>query len=158
MNLRVKKSNIPNGGLGLYADKPGAKEGEIVFRPKEKICDYTGKIVSKEQLDRKYGPGDETVAPYALALGNGDYVDPYKSNHGVGRYANSYHKTRFYQNAKFKTYPRRNKGVGKAVIKAKDPIRQGDEIFVKYGRGYWKPKKPKGTTKRRTTRNSNRAR
>lgn len=147
MNLRVKPSKIKNAGLGLYVDKPGVKKGKVVIKKNHKVCDYTGPIKTKNQIEKKY-PGNK-LAKYAIPIHNGYYIDPIYTNSGVGRYANdANNNTRYNNNAKFNSYPKE----GRVEIKAKKNIKQGQEVYADYGPSYWKKRDKK---KLRTTRNSN---
>lgn len=54
--MRIKQSDIPNAGKGLFAWKKP-------FRSNQKISNYTGRKLPRKELDHKYGPGG---AEYAL--------------------------------------------------------------------------------------------
>jgi hypothetical protein len=164
--LKVRPSTIPEAGLGLFAFKPGAKEGDVVFGPdikppqvpKGKIVEYTGTRRTAKQLDRAYrlirGGNRERGTDYTyrnpfptyVYKATGDlYIDPIRSNAGVGRYANDCNEPsagflggpkRHECNASFSS----NTQTRRAWIVANEDITQGEEIFVDYSTGYWKHK------------------
>lgn len=160
MWLQVKKSQVPNAGSGLFANKPGARQNEIVWKKNAKICPYQGPLITRNQLERKYGDTDDTVAEYALHIGDGWYIDPYKTNAGVARYANDCHGTDLRCNAKFDTGSHKivdpKKRQAKTFVVATRDIRNGEEILSNYSgnnesASYWKPKKK---VAKRKTKNS----
>lgn len=57
LGLRVGTSNIPNAGLGLFATRN--------FGINELIAPYFGELLTYQQLERRYGYGDDGVAVYA---------------------------------------------------------------------------------------------
>jgi hypothetical protein len=159
--LKVGPSTIKKAGMGLFVDKPGAEEGELVFGPnidagtgfgKGKICHYNeSEPISQLKLERRWGPSDNTLAKYALRVGDGKYRDAYKTNDGVGRYTNDCHNTKKRCNAKFTVSPRYQT----AYIAAEKKIYNKQEILISYGTGYWKSKNKNAKDKRRKTKNSN---
>jgi hypothetical protein len=84
--LRVKKSNIPNAGMGLFAVKDFDK-GDL-------IAPYSGDRLTKKQFDQRY-PGND--AQYVLEIKTKDkkgktqtqYIDSRNTQSHVGRYANN---------------------------------------------------------------------
>jgi len=74
--FRIGHSKIPGAGFGLFAR---------VHIPKGTIIGiYRGIIMSKEDIDSKYGEGHDTVAPYAVVMQRPDgtefYVDAQDAN------------------------------------------------------------------------------
>jgi hypothetical protein len=123
--VEVRDSTIPFAGKGLFAIK--------TFKVGDNICPYTGEVLTKEDLDRIYGP---RLAVYALSVTKDyfiDAVDPNKSS--LARYANDYRgsddvnspNARLTGNANSKT----------ARIEAAKTIHPGEEIFLNYGDEYW---------------------
>lgn len=119
--LRVKQSNIPNAGLGLYTLKE--------IKSNHKIVDYKGKLNN---------PNPNFT--YTLQIDSRNHIDASEPTSGVGRFANDCRKENRRKrhcrdnNAKFSVDTRRKK----ASIKAKRKIKAGEEVFVSYGRDYWK--------------------
>lgn len=82
---------------------------------------------------------------YALGLSNGGKIfNPYKTNNYPGRYANDCNNiskikkgkatyTSSCANAKLTTSPKQRM----AEVYALKTIKEGEEIFVRYGHGYW---------------------
>lgn len=118
-HLRVKKSNIPNAGLGLFTT--------IDRLPSRPIVGYEGKIIHNH-TDRNNH--------YVLELGPNKFIDASDPNSGVGRYANSVRaRDRLLtNNAKYTL----NRRTNSANITAKKKIKKGSEIYVSYGRQFWK--------------------
>ena len=135
--LLVGKSQLPNAGNGLYTLKK-RKKGED-------IAEYKGKVMTKQQLDRKY-PGN-TQAKYAIKFKGGRsgkknmYIDAAKTNCGVARYANEANIARA-NNTELVQKGR------KVVLEAKKDIKpkrrrvggkekKATELFTAYGDKYW---------------------
>jgi hypothetical protein len=142
--LTVKKSSIPNAGLGLYADK--------AFGGEDKVVEYTGANVAQKDYDKSDGT-------YGMALGaTGRVIDGASTQSGVARYANDCRKTNIRAgvckgNNLIALTNKDDTRVFFKPVKGKK-IRKGDELFVSYGRSYWKDrgaptKKAKSTRKRK---------
>lgn len=126
--LAIAKSTIPNAGNGLYTMKDRQKG--------EKIADYLGKTLTKDQLEKKY-PGD-TLAPYAVKAGKNKFIDAEKTPSGMGRYANHARGQR--QNAELvSTRDKKVKLVAKKKIVVPNQKKGKKEILVNYGSEYWTP-------------------
>ena len=122
-NLRIKKSSIPNAGLGLYSYK-----GK--FEKNDKIGKYTGKQITKRQLDKKY-PGKNTIASYAICRGNKPTslcVDAYKTTHGAPRFAND---------GKHSGQATNSKITKNFNLISTKKIPANTEILTSYGKDYW---------------------
>jgi hypothetical protein len=121
LGVKVAKSQIKNGGLGLYTTVPRKKD--------QKIADYTGKVTT-------FNPPNDS--DYVLQLTKDRFVDaenPLTS--GYARYANDAKKKDLplRNNAKF-SYNRTKK---ECVLKANKNIKANSEVMVPYGAGYWAP-------------------
>jgi hypothetical protein len=127
--LRVKPSTIAGAGHGLYTTRD--------IKNNSKIASYTGDILTKEQLQQRY-PGN-TLGAYTLMQHGNKYVDARSTQTAVGRYANACDKpgSRVRCNAKL---------TKAATLKSVKKIKAGDEVFVPYGRDYWKSAGVKGKT------------
>lgn len=123
--LYLKKSTIPNAGLGLFTDK-AIKKGDTVI-------EYTGEIVTwPEALKRdKKGKGG-----YVFHITDKHCIDAYPVPDALAKYAND---ARGFSRVKGKknnsVYETRKK---QAFIVATRNIDAGEEIFVWYGADYWK--------------------
>jgi hypothetical protein len=118
-NLRIKPSNIPNAGKGLFAWKKDFKKGS-------KISKYTGRRLNRYQIDLKYG---DAIAEYAMCNGN-KCIDANHTTDAAARFANDARKTGFRNNAILT-------GKNKFGLKAKSHIRPHQEVLTSYGDAYW---------------------
>jgi hypothetical protein len=128
-NLKIKKSTIPNGGLGLFAfNKQYAKDdNKVIFKPNQKIVQYIGEIVNSDTLQERYG---DYTAPYAIQVKKNTYIDGALVR-GVANLAN--HRPRAStQNARLGNPNQK----GELYVVATKPIYHNQEIFVNYGREY----------------------
>jgi len=118
-NLRIKPSNIKSAGYGLYVANKEFKKGAI-------IAEYLGEI-SRNTI---YGT-------YVLEINRNTFINANKST-CLASFANSCRASNKNQcecknnNAEFK---QRN---GKTVVIATRKIQPNEEIFINYGRDYWK--------------------
>lgn len=123
--LKVKDSQIPDGGKGLYATKNFA-EGAV-------ITPYGGRLVHSRDPD--YG-GD-----YVLQLSARKFLNAEKTNSGAGRFANDCQPANIRaghcagNNAHFAHDPRNSNN---GNVTATTNIRKGQEVFAKYSDGYWR--------------------
>src|SRR5438045_701927 len=62
--LRVKESNIPDAGRGLFACQHRVPPDHIVFRPGDILCEYQGEIIDTDEVDRRYT--FDRTAPYTV--------------------------------------------------------------------------------------------
>ena len=121
LGIDVRPSTLPGAGKGLIAFKN--------FRNRQKVADYSGKIVSARKAKN---------SQYSVAWTNGKVVDASSSQHGVGRYANTCRgadkkkKRCKGNNVKIARDFRRKK----IALKARKNIKKGDEIFNTYGAGH----------------------
>src|SRR5438270_865806 len=113
--LRVKKSGVPEAGMGLFAER-GFREGEV-------IAQYSGDRVAVAD-----GRGN-----YLLQLTNASCVDAARTNSGMGRWANDPRSSGTGANARFVV----NRSARTACLKATRHITKGEEVFVPYGAAYW---------------------
>lgn len=123
-HLRIKDSTIPGAGKGLFADDPTQPAGAVVFRKDDTLIGYRGEVISKQELDERYG-GDYT-APYALQVNRNTCIDA-ACVRGVASTADASPNN---TNSRFSVHH------NTASLKATKNIRNGEEIFVSYGRAY----------------------
>jgi hypothetical protein len=116
----VKKSRIPNAGMGLFAKQRIEKD--------EMICWYGGVFVEKKVIDNGYYDSD-----YFLSRPGSDMIldaeDPMSC---LGRYANDGLSFR-QNNADFGFIDGERTG----YLYATKNIRKGSEIYCGYGANYW---------------------
>ena len=122
-HLYVRKSTIPNAGKGLFTK---------TFIPKgTRIVEYKGRRSAWKEVKDEDGKNG-----YIFYINRNNVIDglPYKS--ALARYANDARglvKIKgFYNNCDYIV-----DGV-KAYIESKKDIPAGSEIFVDYGKDYWK--------------------
>jgi SET domain-containing protein len=128
--LYLKKSTLPNAGLGLFTDQP--------FKKGDTIIEYLGEIITwPEALKRD----EKGKGGYVFHITNKHCIDAYPQENSLGKYANDargFSKIKGLKNNS--EYETRKK---QAFIIATRDIQAGEEIFVWYGADYWKNlKKP----------------
>lgn len=132
-HLRIRASGLgAAAGDGLWAQRSrvapaaGAPGREVLFREGDLITYYDGEVVTPEILQARYG---DLTAPYGIAT-RGAHREDGACRRGPGSVAN--HRGQR-PNARF-SYAA---GQGdRATLRATRVIRDGDEIFVSYGRQY----------------------
>ena len=123
LGLEIKTSSIPGAGFGLFA---------LVDIPKgAQIAEYFGELLTRDQIDERYG-GDLGIAPYAVKLrARGLYVDS-ACRRSLASYINGASRD----------YPANSVFVNSTPttinIRAARGIRAGNEIIVSYGREYFR--------------------
>ena len=115
--LRIRPSGVPGAGLGLFA-AAGFKRGDV-------IAPYEGEKLTRRRVDERYG--DER-GEYVLCRDSKRCIDSAATNSSAARFANDSRGTDFRNNARFRALR----------VEATRRIRPGDEIFVAYGKDYWR--------------------
>jgi len=113
----VKKSSIPQAGLGLYAER--------TFEVDDRIVEYTGEKLTTDQYERRYK--NDQLGSYGLALSEKYVIDARRTDAGVARYACDYHGSGKKPNAEYVNFG------GRVWIVATRRIKQGEEILTDYG-------------------------
>jgi uncharacterized protein len=119
--LEVKKSNLPNSGMGLFTKK---------FIPKGSlIVEYKGRRTTWKEVENDYKNG------YIYFISKSNVIDAKTYKKALGRYANDakgLSRVRGINNNSV------YEGHGdKIFIKAVKDIPAGSEILVDYGKDYW---------------------
>lgn len=129
-DLRIAKSRIQDAGLGLFAStsreikEPNRIKENLMFKVKDKIVEYTGELITKEQQQERYG---SKTASYALGSSKG--VLDSACERGVASFANT--KPFAQCNARF------SQGKdGRVWVVASKNVYDGDEILIYYGKDY----------------------
>ena len=124
-HLRIKPSQIPGAGMGLYT---------TVARPAHRmIAPYTGRHVTR--------PEDTYTGHYVVQLNSPPQAPPYKyvdanySTDGAGRFANNARRNDHFTNNSHLSPDRQHPNNAKVVASRRIPA--GREIFARYGQGYW---------------------
>ncbi|HMR83015.1 MAG TPA: SET domain-containing protein [Niabella sp.] len=121
-HLKVKTSTIPQSGKGLFVavDVP---RGAM-------ITEYVGRRATWADVE------DDADNPYIYYIDDDNVIDASNDLKSFGRYANdAAGLTRvpgLKNNAEYEEEGHR------VFIKAKAPIAAGSEVFVAYGKDYWK--------------------
>jgi hypothetical protein len=124
-HLRLLPSTVPNAGKGVFVLNKQKPLGDIIIRNDDVVCPYGGELIDEATLNHRYG---DKTAPYAIWLSQSRYRDAACAR-GIGSMIN--HDSRranvvFAVNHRAKT----------VSIKAKRNLRNGEELFVSYGRNY----------------------
>ena len=127
-HLKIAPATNPEHGKGLFATNL-TKDQEVVFRKGDRIIEYNGDVLTKAELDNRYGGDQKDTAPYGFQVNKDKYLDS-ACLRSAGSLAN--HKPLHQANAKL--YLATNNGC--VYIKALRNIKNGQEIFVNYGRSY----------------------
>ena len=108
--VKVKRSRA---GLGLFANRTFAKE--------ERVIEYTGKIISEEEANRRGGK-------YLFELNDQWTIDG-KGRSNIARYIN--------HSCQPNCYPELNEDETRVFIYAKRKINPGEELTYDYGKSYF---------------------
>lgn len=128
-HLRIKNSNLPHGGKGLFAMNPQLEDNNIIFRPGDIIIDYGGEIMSDADLHDRY---DDNTAPYAARLKRNVVCDAAceRSAGSLANSGNNANQNNAILRANYRTNPQ------KIQLKASRIIRNNTEILLDYGDEY----------------------
>lgn len=121
--LFIKKSTIPNAGMGLFTKKAIAKGTRII--------EYTGKRTKWKEVKDEHGKNG-----YIFYINRNNVIDALRSKKSYARYANDARGL-----VRIKGLLNNSDYVVdglKAFIEAKRDIPAGGEILVDYGKDYWK--------------------
>lgn len=119
--VRIKQSQF---GKGLFAMDIDKGPNEVVFKKNHTIVQYTGEIINRDELERRYGM---YTAPYAVQQDADTFIDSACSR-GVGSLIN--HQPEARANCRF-SYGRNNN----IQVKATKNIRNGQELYLNYNKG-----------------------
>lgn len=124
--LKVKKSQLPNAGKGLFTTH-AIKKGEVV-------CEYEGEHLTwKECEERNQAlPGK---GAYYFYINSKNCVDAQYTLWAIGRYANDAAGLSRVKGLRNNCKYDIKKGI--PYIVATRNIKAGEEIFVAYGKDYW---------------------
>lgn len=119
LGVSVRKSQIPNAGLGLFAEKS--------FKTGDYVAQYSGEIISVEEYDKRYS--DDAMGSYGVELDSKRVIDACRSDSGVARYACDYHGSGKKPNVEYVADDEKDE----VWLVAIRPIKKGDEILSDYG-------------------------
>lgn len=120
--LQVKASTLPNAGKGLFI-KTDVEKGAV-------ITEYIGKRKTWAQVENDVDNG------YIYYIDDDNVIDAAENKKTFGRYAND--AAGFSKLSGTKNNAMYYESDGKVYIKATKKITAGSEIFVAYGKDYWK--------------------
>ncbi|ETO15927.1 set domain protein [Reticulomyxa filosa] len=127
--VRIEKITDPKhpafGGFGLFATKK--------IQSNFHICDYKG-LVQRHETESQ-------TSDYIIQFVDGLSCDAEKYGN-VARFINDYRNIAIRPNVKFENYFSKKSGhVRIGVFALNKPIRQGEELLVTYGKGFWEARK-----------------
>lgn len=117
---------------GLFVCDMKKFQNTIIFKTGDIITSYIGEIISNAELQNRY-PGKET-APYTLQISKTRFLDS-ACIRSVGSLANACLPTN--KNCKLNAKLVIGSHGNYPHLKASKNIRNGDEIFISYGRTYF---------------------
>jgi len=124
--LVVKKSQLPKSGKGLYTLE-NIPKGEY-------IIEYKGEIITDKEATRRAAEDD--CYGYMFYINKNRCIDAYYTTEHKARYANDAaglgRVEDLKNNSVYETIDK------KCFIKSTRNIKAGEEIFVSYGKEYWK--------------------
>lgn len=123
--IYVGKSSLPKAGKGLFTTIP-IKKGEVV-------CEYEGERITWAEATRR---NDKDKGGYVFYLTKKNCVDAYDAVDTFGRYANDAAGLSRVKGTRNNSIYEIRKN--KVYIVATKNIKAGSEIFVSYGKQYWK--------------------
>ena len=123
LGLRVKASNIPYGGDGLFASTRDFQKGDV-------ICQYEGRRMTRAAFNNN-------PSAYAASIYDGSVIDARRTSDGFGRYANAAQRKKDV-NAQIISEAKVSRGGSgkKLFLQATKRINDGDEILLAYGAQY----------------------
>jgi hypothetical protein len=125
-HLRKGPSQVPGAGTGLFAHDSAKSANEIVFARDQFICEYNGEHIDRDELLDRY---EQYTAPYAVQINRHRYSDGALMR-GIGSLINTTRGTNFRTNCRLSI------GRDGVKIRATQPIRNGQELFMSYGPAY----------------------
>ncbi len=124
MALKVKTSQLPNAGKGLFTDKPIKKDAKII--------EYKGEIIDWKEYEKRVA---EDKDGYLFFINKNRCIDAFSTPEHKARYANDaagLSRVRgLSNNADYEIFG------DKCFIVARRDIKAGEEIFVNYTKEYW---------------------
>jgi hypothetical protein len=138
-HVEIRRSNIDGAGLGLFAYNPSYDRGDshIVFKRGDFIAPYCGEEISEEEMNYRYtgavDEADSIICPYVVRTCEDTFVDGALVR-GPAVYGNDAKGCTNTSNLRNNAALCQNPELGAYATKT---IRQGEEIFIGYGKSYW---------------------
>jgi SET domain-containing protein len=124
MALKVKTSQLPNAGKGLFTDKP-IKKGE-------KVIEYLGEIIDWKEYEKRVL---EDRDGYLFFINKKRCIDAFSTPEHKARYAND--AAGLSRVKGLKNNSDYEIDGDRCFIVARRDIAAGEEIFVNYTKEYW---------------------
>jgi hypothetical protein len=131
--LEVRTSTIPNAGLGLFANRPFAAQSDITAYQGQSIDHSVAVKRRREGADSHIVKG----GPSAFHSPCIDGIPAKDLKIGMGGGSACNHQDQKRCNAEL-VFRQEADGREVTVVRAKRGVAVGEEIFVNYGRDYWK--------------------
>jgi hypothetical protein len=132
-HLLVQKSNIPNGGLGLFAAQELDQGVAMCFYTGQEHSLQSARSVQDGEYMLRLGPRSDQKLLSSDAIASGcTYVDARLTPGVKARFLNDCYNPCGY-NVMFVMEP----DLARAKVVALRAIRRGEELFVEYGDAYW---------------------
>ena len=129
-HVKVKPSTLRNAGRGVFAQLPGPARNQdpnaIVFQRGQNILPYRGDVITEAERGRRYA---QATAVYAVTNEDGDYIDG-ACRRGIGTLIN-HNDDAASVNVELVVEPDNT-----ITIAATKDIKNGEELFLNYGRTY----------------------
>lgn len=124
MALKVKRSQLPNAGKGLFTT--------TAIKKKDRIVEYKGEIINWKEYEKRV---KEDKDGYLFFVNRNHCIDAYNTPEHVARYANDAaglsRVKGLKNNASYEIFGKQ------CFIVAERDIEAGEEIFVNYTKEYW---------------------
>jgi SET domain-containing protein len=133
--IEIRKSRIPNAGLGLFATQN--------FKKSRLITEYQGKLISRAEAVNTENPSH-----ICCLVAQHSYIDGLRiprKGAGGGSFANDAMDSKK-NNAKYTKRWREKMGRYVLYLQATKDIRNGEEIYVSYDKTYWIRAEEDGST------------
>lgn len=124
MALKVKTSQLPGAGKGLFTDKP--------IKKRSKIIEYKGEIIDWKEYEKRV---KEDKDGYLFFINKKKCIDAFHTPEHKARFANDAAGLRrikgLKNNSSYEVFGEQ------CFIVAERDIEAGEEIFVSYTKEYW---------------------
>lgn len=129
-HIKIAKSTIPDAGKGLFAKIPGDNNpNTVVFHQGDEVVEYIGDEISKTERIRRYG---KWTAPYGVQVTREGAAVDSACRRGAGSLGNMKTGDPRENNAKLDITAEDDR----LIVKATKNIKNGQEIFINYGKDY----------------------
>jgi hypothetical protein len=137
---RIKKSQIPNAGYGLFL----SEKSEPLDPQKNKyLYMYSGDYIPRAEYIKMEKQDPLGISAYGFCNTLGECVDARSDFNLPGKYANDAYKSQYknsvqFTNKRLQTINVKGKELAGTPLVILNKINPGDEIFIDYDDDYWK--------------------